>query len=528
MAGTAKHIVERVWPERGIRQWVLSLPWGLRRRVAYDKQLSRKVRRVWVRSLFAHLRKQAKRQGLVARARVAHPGAITFPQRFGSSLNLNVPFHTVALDGVYIREPGEDGAPKWGGLRAPSDADVADLLAAFVGKLTRKLTKDGVLDEDGLFVRAPYDTAVADAQSMLPGLPDASVRGQIGSGHRAGTKVERLGDRVRIVDEHMQGADDGTKPRVIGRRCAAFQGFSLHADVAFGGGDRKRIERLVKYTARGPIANGRVHEVGPDKLRIDLKTPWRDGTTGIALAHHELIEKLMALIPPPRVNLVHFDGVFAPRHRLRRHVVDDRPSEISQEKSRTSQPELPMGIARRREPHHPETATQVDVTTATVGRNYSWAELLRHTFEVDVLQCDRCDGRMKLIAVLSDPRTIEALTRALDEEADPLPSHPARPPPDDTWQGAEFVPTDDEQLELWSPEDDNSRGADPHTKLTRRPATRGQSRVRKPRQHPPAMVQSTCGAHLGSQSAPPAEQADSSSYGKRSSFFLRVRAPALF
>ncbi len=133
MASTAKHVVERVWPERGVRQWVLSFPWGLRRRIAYDKELAEVVRRVWVRSLHAFLRKRAKRQGLVSRLSDAETGTITFPQRFGSSLNLNVHFHTLALDGVYTEDDGDgdaEGFARWHDLEPPFEHHnlrVADL-----------------------------------------------------------------------------------------------------------------------------------------------------------------------------------------------------------------------------------------------------------------------------------------------------------------------------------------------------------------------------------------------------------------
>ena len=61
---------------------------------------------------------------------------------------------------------------------------------------------------------------------------------------------------------------------------------------------------------------------------------------------------------------------------------------------------------------------------------------------------------MKLIAMLTDPRTIEAVTSALDEDADPLEPRPARPPPDALFQ-AHGDNGDDPQLDLWPSEDDN-------------------------------------------------------------------------
>ena len=47
MADTAAHLLDRVFPEVPVRQWVLSLPFALRYRLAYDKSLVRDKR--WAR-----------------------------------------------------------------------------------------------------------------------------------------------------------------------------------------------------------------------------------------------------------------------------------------------------------------------------------------------------------------------------------------------------------------------------------------------------------------------------------------------
>ncbi len=110
-------------------------------------------------------------------------------------------------------------------------------------------------------------------------------------------------------------------------------------------------------------------------------------------------------------------------------------------------------------PSHSSAATSpIGVPPAQLEhRNYRWAELLRHTFEVDVLECDRCRGRMKLIAVLTDPNTIEAVTSSLEEDANPLEPRPARPPPDDPMSDFDGPPTQDEdvQLDLWPIEEES-------------------------------------------------------------------------
>ena len=63
MADTAAHLVDRVFPEVPVRQWVLTLPIGLRYRMAFDAGLATDVLGVFMRTLFASLRRRARAQG---------------------------------------------------------------------------------------------------------------------------------------------------------------------------------------------------------------------------------------------------------------------------------------------------------------------------------------------------------------------------------------------------------------------------------------------------------------------------------
>ena len=35
-------------------------------------------------------------------------------------------------------------------------------------------------------------------------------------------------------------------------------------------------------------------------------------------------------------------------------------------------------------------------------RHYAWADLLRHTFSIDILACGECGGRLRLLATITD------------------------------------------------------------------------------------------------------------------------------
>jgi hypothetical protein len=53
-------------------------------------------------------------------------------------------------------------------------------------------------------------------------------------------------------------------------------------------------------------------------LVFSLKTHWADGTCQLVLSPQELLEKLAALMPPPRLNLVRYHGVLASACHLER------------------------------------------------------------------------------------------------------------------------------------------------------------------------------------------------------------------
>ncbi|WP_227650662.1 transposase, partial [Klebsiella pneumoniae] len=53
------------------------------------------------------------------------------------------------------------------------------------------------------------------------------------------------------------------------------------------------------------------------RVRYQLKTPWRNGTTHVEWDPVDFIAKLAALVPPPRAHLTRFHGVFAPNANLR-------------------------------------------------------------------------------------------------------------------------------------------------------------------------------------------------------------------
>jgi hypothetical protein len=95
MADTAAYLVDRVLPTAPYRQWVLSLPKPLRLRLARDPPWTSWVGSLIVRAIGTWQRRLARARGVAA----ARTGAITFVQRFGGLVNLNVHFHLLVPGG---------------------------------------------------------------------------------------------------------------------------------------------------------------------------------------------------------------------------------------------------------------------------------------------------------------------------------------------------------------------------------------------------------------------------------------------
>jgi hypothetical protein len=62
MADTAAHLVDRVLPVVPVRQWVLSLPFALRYRMAYDARFTGDVLNTFIRVLFGERSPQGEIQ----------------------------------------------------------------------------------------------------------------------------------------------------------------------------------------------------------------------------------------------------------------------------------------------------------------------------------------------------------------------------------------------------------------------------------------------------------------------------------
>ena len=165
MAETAAHLVDHVFPEVPVRQWVLSVPFPLRYGLAYDSSLVRDVAQIFVRTVFSSIRRRA---GIPASNRKARYGAVGFIQRFSDALNLNPHIHLMSLDGIYIEN--SKGELEFRRVGPPSDAEVARVADRVHRRVTRLMEKRGIgprADPEACRRQLIY-FALGCAQSLYP------------------------------------------------------------------------------------------------------------------------------------------------------------------------------------------------------------------------------------------------------------------------------------------------------------------------------------------------------------------------
>ena len=189
----------------------------------------------------------------------ARIGAVAFIHRFGSSLNEHVHFHCCIVDGVF--EP----------------ADTAEAA--------------GVEFHAATGLDAP---AIAEVQT--------GVRRRILAAFARRALIDK-GD-AEVMGGWVHGG-----------------GFSVDASVCINEKDRAGLERLLRYCARPPFALEHLQQLDAEHLVYHSPKQGLDGSGDLVLTPLELIDKIAALIPPPRSHRHRYYGVLAPNSPMRAAVI---------------------------------------------------------------------------------------------------------------------------------------------------------------------------------------------------------------
>jgi hypothetical protein len=258
------------------------------------------------------------------------------------------------------------------GTKPPTTEEVAQIVAIVHRRIDQLLLRRGLLDDD------PDSEQTDDAQTLMQ---LASVSGRVALGTRAGRRPRAL----------IEAPGSQWRPP---KRCAQSGYYSLHAGVRIAARDRSALERLCRYILRPPLSHSRLSERDDGNLVLRLKTPWRNGTTAIVLSPSELLQRLAAIIPRPRVHQLTYHGVLAGNAAWRSQIVP-------------TPPEAPARGCL----HTARTRPERD-RSKWRGRWIAWAQLLFRVFGVESLRCD-CGAWMAVHAIVIGPPAIQRAIQTL-------------------------------------------------------------------------------------------------------------------
>jgi hypothetical protein len=341
------HLMVHVVPDVPLRQFVLTLPFALRILVARDKRLLAAVRTVFLRAVSGFIRKKAR---AVYPSKTLLTAGLCVVQRFGSALQLAPHFHAALFDGAYRKDA--DGKLHFVAAPAITAAERLSLTTAVASRMERLLARRG------LFLNGQW-TAQDDAGLQL--------------------SMEAM----KVPAAHAAGEPPSNASNV--------RGYNLHAQTRASAHDEAARLRLFRYILRPAIAQDRLHfENG--LVTFTMKRVFSDGSQVLRFTPQDFIRRIAMLIPAPRQHEITYFGLLAANAKHRNDIV--------------------------RVPTHrrvPTVRGDENVASETSPKplaprcTMTWAQLLKRTFAVDILHCERCGGRARVIAAITERAVIDKI-----------------------------------------------------------------------------------------------------------------------
>jgi Putative transposase/Transposase zinc-binding domain len=428
MCDTAATVTDRILPNVPVRQWVMSLPFELRGLAALKPNVLTALGRIFVEEIARTTKRLAGEAG-------AETGAVSFPQRFGGSLNLHVHFHTLAADGVFEKH---GGGVRWHDAPAPEKADLEALVRRVHRRALRWLRRHGYLDEGDAEERPNDREPMADFAVLA------------------------LAGGAFSARPFVPSSDDASFEKKERRFSASYEGFDVHCAVRIPKDNDEGRERLVRYCARPPFALDRIEVLNDGQIAYRMKTP-RRGSTHRVMSPMEFMARLAILVPPPYFPLTRYHGVFSARSKWRPLVTPKPPpgavvpgkksksckscKEPERRGRRDDAPPVPPPPRPSPSPSPPSATPAVsaaadDPTVITlkhwdrlldgalyaVSSRLDWAVLLRRTHGIDALRCPDCGGKLRPLATITDHAVATKILLHLGRRATPLPRARARDP----------------------------------------------------------------------------------------------------
>ena len=136
----------------------------------------------------------------------------------------------------------------------------------------------------------------------------------------------------------------------------------------------------------------------PGDVVLQLKSPYHDGTTHVVMSALELMQRLAALVPRPRLHLIRFHGVLAPNARLRPEIIPSSGRQAG-DLPVPGFPSVPLNA-------HTPSLDPAEAPPPAAPARLSWARLLKRVFEIDLEHCPHCGGLWKIIADIEHPLSL--------------------------------------------------------------------------------------------------------------------------
>ena len=356
------------------------VPYELRYWMAADDDLLKKVNGIFCDEIRNYLRKKARKRGI----RGGETGIVSYLQRAGGALNLNLHYHLLVLDGLYTTT--DDNEPIFNRIPGIHNDELARVVRGVSRRVIKYLRKMGRLSEDGeeVFIGDASD----EGHEVLLHLKRASISSRIALGPRAGLRVRRIGSSFGYEEEI---------PKTQSYGCVSMNGFSVHAATSIKAHERDRLEKLLRYLGRGPVSHERISLSDDGNILYALKSSY-DGATHVMFSPMELIEKLASIIPPPYKHQVNYYGCLSSHSKLRAEIVGSPVVAVLQQAGPRQEGQDMGGI-------------ELESRNPSSSRYIPWAELLKRTFGIDLSSCSKCGGRVRVIAAIMDT---EAIAKILD------------------------------------------------------------------------------------------------------------------
>ncbi len=157
------------------------------------------------------------------------------------------------------------------------------------------------------------------------------------------------------------------------------------------------------HDAKSCVVIAQLHRQGVSRAYVEVSE------------HRKRLRALCALVPPPRFHLMRYLGVLAGHSSLRAEVVP---------KKAAAPPESPRQLPPFDQADGSTTSAQSTSKKTAEPSRHPWPWLLQRVFAVDVLKCEKCGGRLRIVEIAKKP---DDVARVLGERG--YARAPPRPPP---------------------------------------------------------------------------------------------------